>query len=107
MTNKLLISIFVLFSSLNIHAEPETVYPVSNGDIRPILALAAKNGYAKGIFVGKVDKQVTQQFGKAPVMIKAVRMKELSDGCPKIVATIYQAENPSSQQEIPFRVCPK
>lgn len=107
MTNKLVFSIFALFTSLNIHAEPENVIPVNNGDIRPILALAAKVGYAKGVFVGKVDKQVKQQFGKATVMVKAVRMKELSEGCPKIIATIYQAENPTSQQEIPFRVCPK
>ena len=85
---------------------PEVIIPIPDGDIRPILAVAAKFGSAKGEFTGKVAKQVFDRFGKATVRVKAVKMSELSEGCPKIIATIYQVENPSLQQEIPFRVCP-
>lgn len=84
----------------------EVMIQIPDGDIRPVLAVAVKEGSAKGEFTGKVAKQVFERFGKATVRVKAVRMRELSDGCPKVVATIYQVENPSLQQEIPFRVCP-
>jgi hypothetical protein len=85
----------------------DKIINVVNGDIRPILAIAAKEGSSKGVFVGKVAAEVQQRFGDATVMIKAVRMQEQIEGCPKVVATIYQAEKPSEQQEIPFKVCPK
>ena len=85
----------------------DTVLEVTSGDIRPVLAVAAEQGSSKGVFVGKVAAEVQKQFGNATVMIKAVRMNEMVDGCPKIVATIYQKENPSSQEEVVARVCPK
>lgn len=85
----------------------DVVINVTSGDIRPILALAAEQGSAQGVFVGKVGAEVRRQFGNATVMIKAVRAPELLEGCPKILVTIYQVENPKVKEELTARACPK
>ena len=80
---------------------------LASGDLRPVLAIAAKFGRSQGVFTGTVAEQVQKQFGNAVIKVKAVRMQDMERGCPKVVATIYNAQMPTQQQEIPFRVCPK
>lgn len=85
----------------------ETVIDLPDGDVRPILAVAASEGRATGRIVGKAAALISKQFGSGHVvMIKARKTDELVKGCPKIIATYYE-QGSSDQYDIPFRVCPK
>lgn len=85
----------------------ETVIDLPDGDVRPILAVAASEGHATGRIVGKAAELISKQFGQGHVvMIKARRTEELVKGCPKIIATYYE-QGSSDLYDIPFRVCPK
>lgn len=85
----------------------ESVIDLPDGDVRPILAIAASEGRATGRIAGKAAELISKQFGSGHiVMIKARRTDELVKSCPKIIATYYE-QGSSDLYEIPFRVCPK
>lgn len=85
----------------------DVVIDLPDGDVRPILAVAASEGRATGRLVGKAAELISKQFGAGhTVMVKARRTDEMVNGCPKIIATYYE-QGLSNQYDVPFRVCPK
>lgn len=118
-TSKLLISLTFLLLSTNAMSQPsknglptnsklgEIAIPMPDGDVRPILAVAVQQGQALGVLTGNAAKQITQKFGaESKVYVRATKMRELFEGCPKVVAKYYQPGTPN-EYEVAFKVCPK
>lgn len=118
-TNKFVISIICLVLSANALCQPsksglptnlplvEKAIPMPDGDVRPILAVAVQQGQALGVLTGNAAKQISQKFGvESKVYVRATKMRELFEGCPKVVAKYYQLGTPN-EYEIAFKVCPK
>lgn len=89
----------------------KTIVPLPEGDIRPLVALAATYGKAEGQFVGKVVAEMTQKMGsKVDIHVYAVLMAEQADGCPKVKVTIKDIEHPNVTSEagvFEVKACPR
>lgn len=89
------------------------VIPLDNGDPRPLIALAAKYGSAKGQISGKAAEIIKKRTGSdAPVFVEAIKVGVVPDqpGCAKIKITYstskeYAAEF-SQQPQLEVAACP-
>ena len=121
MTNKfiaaLLVGLFVLpamaQAPLDYEAMSKRVIPLPKGDPRPLLALAARYGQARGEITGQAADVIREKTGSdAKVTITARRLGDIPDqpGCKKVrltytssVAKPAQSKQPPS---IDTSVCP-
>lgn len=89
---------------INTELPPGFIPIESNMDILFMTALTNGKGVADGQYVGKAAQLINQQFdGTAPVRLRATVMKELVDGCPKIILKVYQEGG--KEQEVPIKAC--
>lgn len=81
--------------------------PMPDGDVRPILAMAVQQGQALGVLTGNAAKQIAEKFGAdSKVFVRAVKMRDQFEGCPKVIAKFFQPGTPN-EYEVAFKVCPK
>lgn len=91
------------------------VIPLDDGDPRPVMALAAIHGSARGQITGKAADVIKQRSGSAaPVFVDAKRIGAVPDqpGCSKVRLTYSTSKEFAAQfakQPIPtldIAVCP-
>ena len=52
-------------------------------------------------------KQIAEKFGAdSKVFVRAVKMRDQFEGCPKVIAKFFQPGTPN-EYEVAFKVCPK
>ncbi|WP_434778544.1 hypothetical protein [Neisseria sp. Ec49-e6-T10] len=88
------------------------VIPLDKGDPRPLMAIAAIHGKARGQITGEAAKIIKERTkSAAPIFIEAVKLSDIEDqpGCAKVKLTYTTSKEYSAQfpaQSMDVAVCP-
>lgn len=95
-------------TSTNWQELSKTVIDLPEGDTRPLVALAAIAGNAKGVFTGRIVKEMNQKMGsKVNIEVKGVRLEKQVQGCPVVELTIHDTEHPNiAAEKFQMKACP-
>ena len=85
------------------------IIPLPKGDPRPLLALAAKYGQARGEITGEAAELIKKKTNSsAKVMINAHRIGDIpkQPGCKKVRLTYTSTSQPGKTPSFDTSVCP-